>query len=75
MPSQQLRVAIIGCTGFSGRNITIELVNRGHKVTGIARSPEKIGTNYLFTPLAIDVVQVPKLELAAIFANHDVVVK
>ncbi len=42
-------VALIGASGAAGSRIHQELVRRGHTVTGIARSPEKIaalpGTN------------------------------
>src|SRR6516164_3310517 len=38
-----MKVAIIGVTGFVGKAILHELLNRGHQVTGIARHPEKLG--------------------------------
>jgi uncharacterized protein len=37
-------VALIGASGRAGSAILKELSDRGHKVTGIARNPEKIAT-------------------------------
>ncbi|KAK9475480.1 uncharacterized protein V1510DRAFT_409326 [Dipodascopsis tothii] len=69
-----LKIAVVGCTGFSGRHITIELVNRGHDVTGISRSPVNIGKAANFSPLALDVVQTPTSNLGDVFANFDVII-
>lgn len=38
------RVALIGASGKIGSKIAAELLQRGHKVTGIARNPEKVTT-------------------------------
>lgn len=37
-----MKVALIGASGMAGSSILNELVTRGHQVTAIARSPEKI---------------------------------
>jgi len=37
------KVAVIGATGFVGKAILRELLDRDHIVTGIARHPEKLG--------------------------------
>jgi len=37
------KVAVIGATGFVGKAILRELLDRDHMVTGIARHPEKLG--------------------------------
>ncbi|NRF39903.1 NAD(P)-dependent oxidoreductase [Pedobacter foliorum] len=37
-----MRTALIGASGFVGTAILNELLNRGHEVTAIVRSPEKI---------------------------------
>lgn len=37
-----MKVALIGASGFVGASILTELLNRGHEVTGIVRSPEKV---------------------------------
>lgn len=38
-----MKVAVIGATGFVGKAILRELLDRDHAVTGIARHPEKLG--------------------------------
>jgi hypothetical protein len=38
-----MKVAVIGATGFVGKAILRELLDRDHMVTGIARHPEKLG--------------------------------
>jgi len=37
-----MEVVLIGASGFVGTVVLNELLNRGHKVTAIARNPEKI---------------------------------
>jgi putative NADH-flavin reductase len=37
-----MKVALIGATGFVGKAILHELLNRGHQVTAIARHPDKL---------------------------------
>ncbi|WP_159467479.1 NAD(P)-dependent oxidoreductase [Dyadobacter sp. 3J3] len=39
-----MKVALIGATGFVGSHLLTELTNRGHEVTAIVRSPEKVTT-------------------------------
>lgn len=39
-------VALIGASGFVGTAILNELLNRGHKVTGIVRNPEKVNVRH-----------------------------
>ena len=37
-----MKVALVGASGNVGSRIVTELLNRGHKVTGIVRHPEKL---------------------------------
>jgi len=37
-----MKVALLGATGFVGSAILKEALDRGHKVTAIARDPEKL---------------------------------
>ncbi len=37
-----MKVALIGATGFVGKALVNELLNRGHEVIAIARNPEKL---------------------------------
>jgi putative NADH-flavin reductase len=50
-----MRVAVLGPTGFSGSNISVELLNRGHEVIGISRRPEKLGKNEKYQTRALDI--------------------
>jgi putative NADH-flavin reductase len=38
-----MKVAVIGATGFVGKALLQELLDRDHMVTGIARHPERLG--------------------------------
>ncbi|UGU15541.1 NAD(P)H-binding protein [Sinomicrobium kalidii] len=68
-----MKVALIGATGFVGTNILNELVDRGHEVTAIARTPEKttVKSNKV-TPVKADVLD--KEKLPGILSGHDAVV-
>lgn len=70
-----LRVLVIGSTGHGGSYLCVELVNRGHHVTGLSRNPEKLGKHPLYTPLAFDVVEANFLDLINVLKGYDVVVK
>jgi putative NADH-flavin reductase len=37
-----MKVVLFGASGMIGSRILQELIRRGHKVTGVVRSPEKI---------------------------------
>ncbi|MFN8887214.1 MAG: NAD(P)-dependent oxidoreductase [Cyclobacteriaceae bacterium] len=66
-----MKVAVIGATGFVGKNITNELANRGFEVTGISRTEqvsEKPNLNYK----AVDATDVDALSV--ILENFDVVI-
>lgn len=39
-----MKIAIIGATGFIGSGVLTESLSRGHKVTAIARNPQKLVT-------------------------------
>jgi putative NADH-flavin reductase len=65
-------VALIGASGRAGSAILKELSDRGHKVTAIARNPEKIATLPNVTAKKGDVFD--KNGLAALLKGHDAVV-
>jgi uncharacterized protein len=56
-----MKVAIIGATGFIGSKLTEEAVNRGHVVTAITRSVEKLPRHERIIPAKADVHDVPVL--------------
>ncbi|SFW26150.1 hypothetical protein SAMN02927921_00797 [Sinomicrobium oceani] len=68
-----MKVALIGATGFVGSNILKELSARGHKITAIARNPEKSEVSGAhITPVSVDVMDTPAL--AKVLEGHDAVV-
>ena len=68
-----MKVAIVGATGFVGTALVKEALNRGHEVTAIARSTEKLDTgNPHLTAKAADVFKIDILTEA--LKEHDAVV-
>ncbi len=68
-----MNIALIGASGFVGSALLNEAIQRGHKVTAIARHPEKIKTNdnHLITAVGCDVFEEDKL--AGVLSDHDAV--
>ena len=65
-----MKIAIIGATGQSGSLVMQEALDRGHQVTAIVRSPEKIPQD-----AAVDLIKKDIFELtAADLTPYDVVV-
>ena len=65
-----MKIAIIGATGQSGSLVMQEALDRGHQVTAIVRSPEKLPQD-----AAVDVIKKDIFELtAADLTPYDVVV-
>jgi len=57
-----MKIALIGATGFVGSQVLKEALNRGHKVTAIARNTDKISANTeLLKTAEIDVKNTEKL--------------
>jgi uncharacterized protein len=67
-----MRIAVIGASGNAGSRITAELARRGHAVTAIARSPDKIEARAHVTAVKGDVLD--QAGLAALMAGHDVAI-
>jgi putative NADH-flavin reductase len=67
-----MNVVVYGATGNSGSEIVKELVARGHKVTGVARHPEKLQGVAGVTAKADDLSNTDAV--AAIIKGADVVV-
>lgn len=66
------KVALIGASGNAGSRILKELSDRGHQVTAIARSPEKIAKLANVTAVKGDVFD--KDGLTHLLKGHDVVI-
>jgi putative NADH-flavin reductase len=73
--TKPLKVAVIGPTGYGGSHTCIELLSRGHHVTGLSRNPAKIGTHPNYTPHSIDMENASITEIIEVFKGHDVIVK
>ena len=70
-----LKIAVLGPAGFGGSYLCVELVNRGHHVTGISRSPEKLGSHKLYSAVSVDLEAASIDELAEAFKGHDVLIE
>ena len=64
-----MKIALVGGTGNVGTRLTSELTRRGHRVTVIARHPEKVETGGAVTSATGDVQN--ENALAAVLAGHD----
>ena len=68
-----MKVVLIGATGFVGKAILLELLDRDHYVTAIARHPEKLGIHHpSLTTKAGDMLD--EQQVTALVKGHDAVV-
>ena len=67
-----MKIAVIGASGNAGSRITAELAGRGHRVTAIARHPERIAARANVTPTKGDVMD--QAGLVRLLAGHDAVI-
>lgn len=67
-----MNVALIGVSGRVGSRLLTELLNRGHRVTGIARDVTKLASRPNLVLKAGDATQPARL--APLLAGHDVVI-
>ncbi|CAN7570582.1 NAD(P)-dependent oxidoreductase [Acidovorax sp. LjRoot117] len=67
-----MNIALIGATGFVGSAVLDELLQRGHRVTVLARNPGKLTARERLTVVAADAQDAPQIAQAA--AGHDAVV-
>jgi putative NADH-flavin reductase len=70
--TKNMKIALIGATGFVGSAILKEALDRGHEVTAIARNPEKINVQNNLTIVKGDVMDSDNL--AKVLKGNDVVV-
>ncbi len=56
-----MKIAIVGATGFIGSKLRDEAVSRGHVVTAVTKSPDKLPKNDRIIPAPGDVNDVPLL--------------
>ena len=67
-----MKIALIGATGFVGTAVLAEMLQRGHDVTALARSPAKLAVQPRLTAKALDALD-PDAVAAAV-KGHDAVV-
>ena len=67
-----MKIAVIGATGFVGQNLVAEFSSRGHQVLAIARNTADIPNEENVTAKSVDVTDVAAL--AAAVKGYDVVV-
>ena len=67
-----MKIAVIGATGFVGKHILLELVNRDHAIKALARHIENIPVQAKVEKIALDVNNID--QLAASLSDVDVVV-
>lgn len=67
-----MKIALIGATGNVGTRVLAEALSRGHRVTGIARHPEKLSPREGLTAARGDTAE--PAALAEVLAGHDAVV-
>jgi putative NADH-flavin reductase len=67
-----MKIAVIGATGNIGSKIIVELLTRGHDVTGLTRHPEQLQPNVKFIARRGDVND--EAGVAELLAGHDAVI-
>jgi len=66
-----MKIAMIGATGYVGKNLLIEALRRGHEVTAIARRASGLQPRAGLNPLSLDITHTESLVGALV--NHDVI--
>lgn len=67
-----MNIALIGATGFVGTAVLTELLQRGHRVTVLARNPAKLSAREGLSVVAADAQDTAQVAKAV--AGHDAVV-
>lgn len=67
-----MNIALIGATGFVGSAVLTELLQRGHRVTALARNPAKLAAREGLAVVAADAQDAAQVARAV--AGHDAVV-
>lgn len=50
-----MHVAILGSTGSLGSHVCVELLRRGHEVSGVSRSPDGLGQHERYHTIPLDI--------------------
>jgi putative NADH-flavin reductase len=70
-----LKIVVIGSTGYVGSHVCVELISRGHHVTGLTRKPEKLGSHPNYKGYSIDLTTARIADMIEALAGHNVIVK
>jgi uncharacterized protein len=69
---ETMKVALIGATGKAGLRLQAELLRRGHQVTAVVRSPEKVKTEAGITTAKSDLSDA--VQIAQVLKGADAVI-
>ena len=72
--SPKLVIGVVGPVGFGGSYLCVELLNRGHTVVGLSRSPERLGKHPSYRTRILDVASASIVEISKAFDGLDVLV-
>jgi putative NADH-flavin reductase len=67
-----MKIAIVGATGFIGSKVLDEAISRGHIVTAVTKSPDKLPKHDRIIPAPADVNNIPLL--TRYFRGQDAVI-
>lgn len=65
-----MKIIIFGATGDVGRQTVSEALRRGHKITAVARNPDKLAQSDNLRLLKFDLLKNPE-EVASLMIGHD----
>ena len=71
-PEINMRIVLLGATGFVGSALLVEALHRGHKVTAIVRHPEKLEKRDGLTASVGNVYDTDSL--ASLIVGHDALI-
>jgi putative NADH-flavin reductase len=74
MAQSPLTIGVLGPSGMGGSHIVMELLSRGHKVVGISRSPEKIGSHPRYEPRSVDLENASIQDIGMTLSDLDVLI-
>lgn len=69
-----MHVVVLGSSGNLGSHVCVELLERGHEVVGIARSPSRIGEHERYRPISLDITNAVVEEFVEILRGAEVLI-
>ncbi|KAK5054663.1 hypothetical protein LTR84_001555 [Exophiala bonariae] len=74
MAQSALTIGVLGPSGMGGSHIVTELLSRSHRVVGMSRNPEKIGSHSRYEPRSVDLENASIQDIGIALRNLDVVI-